>query len=91
MASMRNLREGRPWTLLTSTVSHNAFPHLALNMIGLYFFGGAILSVMGGANLLAVYALGGVAGSVAHIGYERYLAPVVREPVPGNVQRRKLP
>jgi len=86
--SLKNLREGRIWTLATSTISQQNFSHLLLNMIGLYFFGGAVLNTIGGANFLLGYFGGGIAGSGAHIVYERYIAPILIAPSQPTSKRR---
>jgi membrane associated rhomboid family serine protease len=36
--SLRAVREGRVYTMLTACFSHNDFWHLAVNMLTLYFF-----------------------------------------------------
>ena len=45
MVSWKNVSEGRVWTLITSTISHQQPFHLLFNMLGLYFFGNTILNV----------------------------------------------
>lgn len=64
-----NLEQGRYHTLLTCAFSHVSFWHLLANGACLYFFGGEIAMVFGGAALLRLYGLGAAAASAAHIAY----------------------
>jgi membrane associated rhomboid family serine protease len=41
----------RPWTILTSSISHADFGHFASNMVTLYFFGSSLGRVIGGQNV----------------------------------------
>lgn len=52
-----------PWTIITSIFMHGGFWHLFVNMITLYFFGTAIISLVGEGRFLLVYFLGGRAGN----------------------------
>ncbi|CDZ98079.1 Integral membrane protease of the rhomboid family involved in different forms of regulated intramembrane proteolysis [Phaffia rhodozyma] len=63
--SLGNLKEGRIWTLFTSTFSHEAPLHLLFNMVIVYQFAPQIISSIGNARFLALYAFAGVAGNVA--------------------------
>lgn len=72
--SLHNLKEGRVWTLLTSTFSHQRLGHLIFNMISLYFIGRNILHVIGASRFLGVYLAGGLASTVAAAGLDYYAA-----------------
>lgn len=44
----------RPWTILTSSISHADFGHFASNMVTLYFFGSSLGRVIGGQNVCII-------------------------------------
>ncbi|MEZ4239015.1 MAG: rhomboid family intramembrane serine protease [Myxococcota bacterium] len=76
--SLEAVVHGRVWTLLTSEFSHYATGHLFFNMFALWVFGRGAGEAIGWRNLLALYGLGAVAASVAHVG----LQLVTGSPVP---------
>lgn len=65
----------RPWTLLTYMFLHAGFWHLALNMLGLYFFGPRLESRMGSSHFLRLYLFGGLGGAL--FSFLPPMAPVV--------------
>lgn len=75
MVSVNNVLSGRLHTLLTSAFSQARFDHLAMNMLGLYFFGTEIAQLFGGRYLLNLYLAGGIAGSVGHLVYCAFVVP----------------
>ena len=72
VVSLDALRAGRVWTAVTSAFSQQDTMHLASNMISLYFFGSSIGRLFGGRQLLTLYLAGGLAGSLAHCGWQYY-------------------
>eukprot|EP00884_Botryococcus_braunii_P018579 jgi/Botrbrau1/5404/Bobra.182_1s0008.1 len=66
------IRQGRIYTIITCAFSHTDGMHLFSNMIGLYFFGGAIAPVLGGRRLLLLYLAGAVASSLAFLAGDSY-------------------
>ena len=56
-----------PWTIVTSMFMHSGFWHLFANMLTLYFFGTALVGLVGERSFLLVYFLGGILGNVAFI------------------------
>lgn len=58
-SSVKNLKEGRIWTLITSCFSHSGAGHIFTNLITLYFMAGPVLAILGNVGFLTVY-LGGV-------------------------------
>jgi len=65
-AMVRNLVEGGEWwRLVTCVFIHVGAVHLAVNVIGLYFLGRLVEELFGTARTLAVFAVAGLAGSVA--------------------------
>ena len=54
---------GEWWRLVTSAFLHIGPLHLALNMLGLWWFGSALETALGRARFLAVYAIATLAGS----------------------------
>jgi membrane associated rhomboid family serine protease len=56
----------QPWTLLTSMFVHATFSHILFNMISLFFLGSFFLRLVGEADFLKVYFIGGLAGSLLY-------------------------
>ena len=57
----------RPWTIVTSMFIHAGFWHIIANMLTLYFFGNAVLRLVGAGRFLIVYFGGGILGSILFI------------------------
>lgn len=57
--------QGDWWRLITSTFLHAGFIHLALNGYALYLIGNDVEGFFGHGRFLAIYAISGLAGSVA--------------------------
>ncbi len=57
----------RPWTIITSMFLHGSFSHLFMNMLALYFFGMYVTSIIGERDLIRVYFIGGIAGSLFYV------------------------
>jgi membrane associated rhomboid family serine protease len=66
-----------PWTLLTYMFVHGGLLHLGVNMLVLYFFGGAVEQRMGGKNFLFYYLYCGLGVAIFSLGLSALL--------PGNV------
>ena len=58
--SLKNLLEGRVWTLVTAIFVHANLLHLLGNMIFLYVFGNTLESVAGSKKMLFAFFLGGL-------------------------------
>ncbi|HEV2686506.1 MAG TPA: rhomboid family intramembrane serine protease, partial [Actinomycetota bacterium] len=57
------------WRLITATFVHLGFAHIALNMLALILFGGAIEQRYGKARYLFLYLGSGVLGSATSLAY----------------------
>ena len=57
----------RPWTILTNMFVHGSFNHILFNMISLFFLGSFLLRLVGEADFLKVYFIGGIAGNILYI------------------------
>jgi membrane associated rhomboid family serine protease len=55
----------QPWRLLTVSLVHSGFFHIALNMLALWFIGRSLEPMLGRARFLALYLIGTIGGSVA--------------------------
>jgi membrane associated rhomboid family serine protease len=62
--SVRNMEEGRYYTIVTSAFMHSSLPHLAFNMLGLWGFGRTIVSCFGTPSFLVLYFGSVVAGGL---------------------------
>ncbi len=66
----------RPWTIVTYAFLHAGFVHLLFNMIGLFFFGPRLESVLGGGRFLGLYFTSAIVAALASVFFEPF-APVV--------------
>ena len=58
--SLKNMQEGRVWTLITAIFVHASLIHLLGNMIFLYVFGNTLESVTNAKRMLTVFFVGGI-------------------------------
>lgn len=58
--SLKNMQEGRIWTLVTAIFVHASLIHLLGNMIFLYVFGNTLESVTNSKKMLIVFFVGGL-------------------------------
>ena len=56
-----------PWQIVTSIFTHYEFFHILANMWTLYFFGSAILKMLGAKRFWVIYMVGGIMGSLVYI------------------------
>jgi rhomboid protease GluP len=63
--------------LLTAMFLHASLPHIVLNMFALYSLGREVEMLFGQQRFLAIYFLGGLAGSIASAGIGNYAIPSV--------------
>lgn len=61
----RLLVEPQPWRLASSVWLHVSGTHVLVNALGLWVLGRLVEPEAGGARLLGIFAIGGLAGSVA--------------------------
>jgi len=54
-------------TLITCVFSHESIWHLGANMLGLYFFGGELVALLGARTFLSMYFGAGVLSSAAQV------------------------
>ena len=57
----------QPWTLVTNMFVHASFNHILFNMISLYFLGSFLLRLVGEADFLKIYFIGGLAGNILYV------------------------
>ncbi|GAA5820242.1 hypothetical protein JCM11251_005541 [Rhodosporidiobolus azoricus] len=72
--SWQNLSQGRVWTLITSAFSHEGTSHFLVNMISLWFLGGAAAAVLGNTGFLSLYLFSGFVSSAFSALFARYIA-----------------
>ncbi len=61
---LHGIAQGAYWELISSTFLHFEFLHIALNMLGLWIFGGFLESQLGRWRFVGVYLVTGFIGSV---------------------------
>ena len=67
VSSPENLRAGRWWTVVTSSVMHFSGPHLFMNMYSLWAVGPICIGAFGVANFIGLWVVAEVACSSAHL------------------------
>jgi len=65
--SLEGLRHGYVWQLLSFQFMHANVLHLALNCLGIYFFGRDVEEFLGRKNFWALYLSSGVAGGLVQV------------------------
>ena len=70
VCSLRNVREGRWWVMLTSSVTHFGVIHFGLNMMGLLSFGRLIVRTFGAPAFFGIWTVSGLCCSIAGLVYE---------------------
>lgn len=66
--SAKGISLGYYWQFLTYMFLHAGPLHLLANMLGLYFAGRQVEAVLGRANFLGIFFLGGFVGALAQLG-----------------------
>jgi membrane associated rhomboid family serine protease len=63
---------GQVWRLVTCSFCHDweSLFHILINMLGLFWFGVTLESMLGGREFLLFYLAGAVAASLAHMGLD---------------------
>ncbi len=56
-----------PWRIITSIFIHGGFSHLFMNMLALYFFGTYIERIINEKELIKIYFIGGLTGSLIYV------------------------
>lgn len=56
-----------PWRTVTSMFVHGGLDHLIMNMLALYFFGMYVEHVIGERELIKLYFIGGIGGSLMYL------------------------
>lgn len=67
--SLRNLEQGRVWTLITALFVHASVLHLFGNMLFLFVLGGTLEKTVGSGQLLALFFTGGLVSFVLAIAF----------------------
>jgi membrane associated rhomboid family serine protease len=67
LLSTETLRAGRVWTLLTAACLHKDAMHLALNALGLWYFGKLVEETLGSAKYLAFVLAAAVLSHVPYV------------------------
>ena len=62
--SPKSLKGGAIWEFFTYSIVHANLTHILLNMLGLYFAGKWVESIMGNKNFFALYAFGVFLGAI---------------------------
>ena len=65
-----------PWTLVTAMFVHGGITHILFNMLWLYWYGTALLQLVGEGKFLALYFIGGLVGNLLFVLIEPFYAAV---------------
>ncbi len=74
----------RPWTIISSMFVHGGFGHILFNMLALYFLGSFVIRAAGDRVFLAVFFLGGIAGSMLYFLLGQLVLQNALPPIFGN-------
>jgi membrane associated rhomboid family serine protease len=66
----------RPWTIVTYMFLHGGMWHIALNMMGLFFFGPRVEQRLGASRFLWLYFISGISGALLHMWLSPH-APII--------------
>lgn len=72
ICSLKNWREGRWWTTLTSSLMHATLVHLGVNMMALWSIGPSAISLFGVPRFLALWVVTGAACSAASLSWQSF-------------------
>lgn len=92
VGNLTNLKEGRIWTLVTPSFSHQEIGHIGSNMFAMWLFGFNAYRVLniapltGNPGFLALYLIGGVGAQIAQLGFQ-YLSGQTGAPLTSKEQR----
>ena len=75
--SLHGILYGEWWRLITGTFLHAGILHIALNGYALYLIGMELKSLFGRQRFVVVYAISGLAGSVASFAFTPFNVPGV--------------
>ncbi|KAG8701925.1 hypothetical protein FRC08_003814 [Ceratobasidium sp. 394] len=67
--SLKNVMDGRIWTLLTACFSHEATGHLLVNGMSFWFMAPPVMRMLGNSAFLALYLGGGIAASAFSLAW----------------------
>lgn len=70
---LANLSNGRIWTLLTATFSHQKLDHFLVNAFSYYFMAPTVIQILGNARFLGLYLRGGIICSAASVLWHTYI------------------
>ncbi len=62
----------QPWTMLTSLFLHAGFTHILFNMLWLYWYGTALVQLIGEVKFLILYFVGGLVGNALFVLIEPF-------------------
>lgn len=85
MVNQDSIANGRWHNLLTASVSHKDTTHLGVNMLVLYTMGMGVIEAIGASRFLLLYGASGIASSLAHIGYQKYILPKLEKSPPQTI------
>jgi membrane associated rhomboid family serine protease len=72
---VRNLKEGRIWTPITTAISTDQPFSVLVNGFTLYFLGGTVMRMLGTGKFLGLYFGASVLASAAHVVYQSFFTP----------------
>jgi membrane associated rhomboid family serine protease len=67
LALQRTGLTSHPWTLVTALFVHGSITHILFNMLWLYWYGTALLHLIGEGKFLALYFAGGLIGNILFV------------------------
>lgn len=83
--SIEALAEGRVWTLLTYQFIHANLWHLIANLLGLFFLGRLLLSLIPSFHIVRLYLIGGLVGGVFQLAWNALFTDAIIIGASGSV------
>lgn len=71
LCSLENIKAGRYWVILSSSITHFNFIHLGLNMLTLYGFGSSVIAWFGFPAFFGIWITSGLCCSAASLWWEK--------------------
>ena len=91
VSSVRNMQEGRYYTLLTSGINHGSISHLGMNMFGLWSMAPLFIRASGSPIFIGTWILTGLAGATATMVQTRFkIRESLRGPYPNKSRAQYL-
>ncbi|KIM45764.1 hypothetical protein M413DRAFT_292725 [Hebeloma cylindrosporum] len=74
--SLKNLKSGRLWTLVTACFSHRDWAHILFNGFTFFFMAQPVLSMLGSRQFIFLYLGGGLVSCITSMTYAKWMGKI---------------